>query len=80
MQDPQKIVPPTYPYTVLLADDDADDQYFLETAFREIDPQITLTIAVDGLQAINYFLRTGTIPFTFPKFIITFFPKSLKLL
>lgn len=64
-------MPTTYPYLVLLAEDDADDQFFLETALREIDPLITLSIAEDGLKAFSFFQRTAERPFSLPRFIIT---------
>ncbi len=60
----------TYPYLILLAEDDADDQYFLEQVLREIDPLITLSVAKDGLYAMDYFIE-NLARTSFPKFIIT---------
>lgn len=61
-------------FSVLLAEDDLDDQHFLKIAFEEINPSISLTIAYDGVHALNFFLKkesTVSRPFELPKFIIT---------
>jgi CheY-like chemotaxis protein len=63
-----------HPYTVLLAEDDLDDQYFLKVALHEINPAINLTIAYDGVHALNFFLKKESLvskKFELPKFIIT---------
>lgn len=61
-------------FTVLMAEDDLDDQHFLKVAFNEINPDINLTVAYDGVHALNFFLRKeGKVSksLMLPKFIIT---------
>lgn len=41
-------------YTVLLADDDMDDQYFIRKAIKEIDPDIRVISFYDGQQVVDY--------------------------
>lgn len=42
---------------IILADDDADDQVFFETALRQVSPNTTLTIYHDGTQLMNGLTR-----------------------
>ncbi|MCW3075959.1 MAG: hypothetical protein JWO32_568 [Bacteroidetes bacterium] len=41
-------------YTLLLADDDMDDQYFIRKAIKEIDPEIRVISFYDGQQVVDY--------------------------
>jgi CheY-like chemotaxis protein len=59
------------PYTILLAEDDTDDQYFLQLAVKDIDPLINLEIVTDGLSGMNYFSGSDETKANLPKFIIT---------
>ena len=40
--------------TILFVEDDADDQYFLLKAVKEINPAIEVVFAENGLKAIEY--------------------------
>lgn len=38
---------------ILLIDDDQDDRYFFATALEEVDPEVKLTVAGDGQEALR---------------------------
>jgi CheY-like chemotaxis protein len=48
--------------TVLLIDDDKDDQHIFKEALRSIDPKITCETAENGQVAINLLARTKVLP------------------
>jgi CheY-like chemotaxis protein len=47
--------------SVLIADDDADDQMLLEEVITDFDPSIKITVVADGLQLMHY-LNTNPVP------------------
>jgi CheY-like chemotaxis protein len=44
------------PFTILLAEDDLDDQYLMQEAFKKIDATIVMKMVSNGREAINYLL------------------------
>src|SRR5690349_6135015 len=39
--------------SILLVDDDQDDKYFFSTALQEVDAEVSLVTAGDGLEALE---------------------------
>jgi CheY-like chemotaxis protein len=39
--------------SILLVDDDQDDKYFFATALEEVDPEVRLVTAANGLEALE---------------------------
>lgn len=49
--------------SILMADDDSDDQFFFQKAVQEISKDIKLEIVVDGEKLMNYLLaNTSNLP------------------
>jgi CheY-like chemotaxis protein len=44
-------------YSVIITDDDLDDQEFLMTAIKQLDPNATIRTANDGLQLLDMLLK-----------------------
>ena len=47
------------PFTILLAEDDLDDQYLMKEAFKKIDAAIEIKIVSNGREAIKYLLSAS---------------------
>ena len=64
-----------YHATVLIVEDDADDQFLIETAFRKIGVTDPIHIVNDGVEAIAYMKGEGKYSdrekFAYPSFIMT---------
>lgn len=50
---------PMTKYNILLVEDDADDVFFLQSAFKEAGMPDTLRVARDGEEAVAYILGQG---------------------
>ncbi len=46
------------PLKILLADDDEDDRLFFKDAFKEVKVKTTVSMVKDGIELMNYLLRT----------------------
>jgi CheY-like chemotaxis protein len=47
------------PFTVLMAEDDPDDRFLMEQAFRDIKSAGDLRFVEDGEELVNYLVRSG---------------------
>lgn len=47
------------PFTILLAEDDLDDQYLMLEAFKKIDSTIEMKMVSNGREAIKYLLSVS---------------------
>jgi CheY-like chemotaxis protein len=47
------------PFTILLAEDDLDDQYLMQEAFKKIDATIEMKMVSNGREAIKYLLSVS---------------------
>ncbi|RZJ31422.1 MAG: response regulator [Flavobacterium sp.] len=50
------------PYSILLVDDDADDQLFFIEALNTIDHSLECDVACNGVEAIGYLSRLKKLP------------------
>jgi CheY-like chemotaxis protein len=46
-------------FSFLIADDDPDDQYLMQKVIRDLDISYNITSVYNGLQLMDYLLRTG---------------------
>jgi CheY-like chemotaxis protein len=46
-------------FTILLADDDLDDQYLMQEAFKKIDPSIDIKMVSNGGEAIKFLISAS---------------------
>jgi len=57
------------PFTIIVADDDSDDQYFIDQALKELEFPYTLKAVFNGLQLLDH-LKGGDRASDRPDFII----------